>query len=120
MPPIVRFHCPFAGLSGCRDGGGNGLARTSLITHLRDRHFIGEALAITKHSLVSDLVIFERAEVTLKRMGLCYVGFVSKRTLSGLSVVMVGGPISCHRLIVVMVLFGLCCMILPNPWFFLM
>ncbi|PWA48122.1 hypothetical protein CTI12_AA493850 [Artemisia annua] len=72
--PIVRFHCPFAGLSGCRDGGGNGLTKTSLITHLRDRHFNGEAQAITRHSLVSDLVIFERAEVTLKRMGLWLCG----------------------------------------------
>ena len=56
--PIVRFHCPFAGLSGCRDGGVNGLTMTSLIRHLRDRHCNGEAQAFTKHSLVSDLVVF--------------------------------------------------------------
>ncbi|GKC34857.1 hypothetical protein Tco_1047241 [Tanacetum coccineum] len=67
---VVRFHCPFVGLSGCHDGGGNGLTKTSLITHLRDRHCNGEAQAITKHSLLSNLVIFERAEVTLKRMGI--------------------------------------------------
>ncbi|GJZ67283.1 reverse transcriptase domain-containing protein [Tanacetum coccineum] len=59
---VVRFHCPFVGLSGCHDGGGNGLTKTSLITHLRDRHCNGEAQAITKHSLLTDLVIFERAE----------------------------------------------------------
>ncbi|GKB62567.1 hypothetical protein Tco_0918753 [Tanacetum coccineum] len=46
----------------CLDGGGNGLTKTSLITHLRDQHCSGEAQAITKHSLVTDLVIFERAE----------------------------------------------------------
>ncbi|GKC80275.1 hypothetical protein Tco_1131049 [Tanacetum coccineum] len=71
---VVRFHCPFVGLSGCHDGGGNGLTKTSLITHLRDRHCNGEAQAITKHSLLTDLVIFERAEVTLKRMGLWLCG----------------------------------------------
>ncbi|GJZ67415.1 hypothetical protein Tco_0630655 [Tanacetum coccineum] len=72
--PVVRFHCPFVGLSGCQDGGGNGLTRTSLITHLRDRHCSGEAQVITRHSLVSDLAIFERAELTLKRMGLWLCG----------------------------------------------
>ena len=72
--PIVRFHCPFAGLSGCRDGGGNGLTKNYLITHLRDQHFNGDAMAITRHSLMSDLVVFERAEVTLKRMGLWLCG----------------------------------------------
>ncbi|GKC49407.1 hypothetical protein Tco_1072152 [Tanacetum coccineum] len=65
--PVVRFHCPFVGLSGCQDGGGNGLTKTSLITHLHDRHCSGEAQAITKHSLLTDLAIFERAELTLKR-----------------------------------------------------
>ncbi|GJX26536.1 hypothetical protein Tco_0232832 [Tanacetum coccineum] len=35
---VVRFHCPFVGLSGCQDGGGNGLTKTSLIIQLRDRH----------------------------------------------------------------------------------
>ncbi|GJX27002.1 hypothetical protein Tco_0233298 [Tanacetum coccineum] len=48
---------------GCHDGGGNGLTKTSLITHLRDRHCNGEAQAITKHSLLNDLVVFERAEL---------------------------------------------------------
>ncbi|GJV26568.1 hypothetical protein Tco_1379263 [Tanacetum coccineum] len=60
---VVRFHCPFAGLCGCQDGGGNELTRTSLITHLRDRHCYGEAQAITKHSLLNDLVVYERAEL---------------------------------------------------------
>ncbi|PWA41381.1 hypothetical protein CTI12_AA556490 [Artemisia annua] len=72
--PVAKFHCPFVGLSGCRDGSGNGLTKTSLITHLRDRHFNGEARLITKHSLLSDLGIFERAETTLKRMGLWLCG----------------------------------------------
>ncbi|GJW87203.1 putative reverse transcriptase domain-containing protein [Tanacetum coccineum] len=52
----VRFNCPFAGLSGCHNGGGNGLTRGYLITHLRDKHCNGEAQAITKHSLATDLV----------------------------------------------------------------
>ncbi|GJU34119.1 hypothetical protein Tco_1182473 [Tanacetum coccineum] len=65
--PVVRFHCPFVGLSGCQDGGGNGLTKTSLITHLHDRHCSGEAQAITKHYLLTDLAVFERAELTLKR-----------------------------------------------------
>ncbi|GKE75245.1 hypothetical protein Tco_1537286 [Tanacetum coccineum] len=38
---VVRFHCPFARLSGCHDGSGNGLTKTYLITHLRDRHCRG-------------------------------------------------------------------------------
>ncbi|GJV98457.1 hypothetical protein Tco_1553709 [Tanacetum coccineum] len=75
---IVRFHCPFAGLSGCHDGGGNGLTKTSLITHLRDRHCNGDAQAITKHALLADLVVFERAEVTLKRMGIWLCGVCFK------------------------------------------
>ncbi|GJS62464.1 hypothetical protein Tco_0657248 [Tanacetum coccineum] len=75
---IVRFHCPFAGLSGCHDGGGNGLTKTSLITHLRDRHCNGDAQAITKHALLTDFVIFERAEVTLKRMGIWLCGVCFK------------------------------------------
>nr|GEZ24782.1 hypothetical protein [Tanacetum cinerariifolium] len=74
---IVRFHCPFAGLSGCHDGGGNGLTKTYLIKHLHDRHCNSEVQAITKHSLLNDLVVFERADVTLKRMriwlcGVCF------------------------------------------------
>ncbi|GKB71215.1 hypothetical protein Tco_0932627 [Tanacetum coccineum] len=78
----VRFHCPFARLSGCRDGGGSGLTKSYLIKHLHDRHCIGEAQTITKHSLLSDLGVFERAEVTLKRMGiwLCGVCFKTHTT----------------------------------------
>ncbi|GKD70946.1 hypothetical protein Tco_1325036 [Tanacetum coccineum] len=75
---IVRFHCPFAGLNGCHDGGGNGLTKAYLITHLREIHCTGEAQAITKHSLLTDLVVFERAEVTLKRMGICLCGVCFK------------------------------------------
>ncbi|GKE11748.1 hypothetical protein Tco_1415299, partial [Tanacetum coccineum] len=36
--PVMRFHCPFVDLSGCQDGSGNVLTKTSLIIHLRDRH----------------------------------------------------------------------------------
>ncbi|GJR66215.1 hypothetical protein Tco_0012280 [Tanacetum coccineum] len=75
---VVRFLCPFVGLSGCQNGGGNGLTKTSLITHLRDRHCNGEAQAIIKHSLLTDLVIFERTEVTLKRMGIWLCGVCFK------------------------------------------
>nr|GEY34251.1 splicing factor U2af large subunit B [Tanacetum cinerariifolium] len=39
---VVRFHCSFVGLSGSQDGGGNCLTKTSLITHLCDRHCSGE------------------------------------------------------------------------------
>ncbi|PWA93742.1 hypothetical protein CTI12_AA065510 [Artemisia annua] len=71
---IARFHCPFAGLGGCQDGSGNGLTKTSLISHLRDRHFNGDALATTKLSLATNLVVYEAPEVTLKRMGLWLCG----------------------------------------------
>ncbi|GJY25966.1 hypothetical protein Tco_0400692, partial [Tanacetum coccineum] len=71
---VVRFHCPFAGLSGCQDGGGNMLTKTSLITHLRDRHCNGDAQAITRQSLSTNLAIFEEAEVTFKRMGIWLCG----------------------------------------------
>ncbi|GKB07223.1 hypothetical protein Tco_0835507 [Tanacetum coccineum] len=71
---VVRFHCPFVSLSGCQDGGRNGLTKTLLITHLLDRHCSGEAQAITKHSLLTDLAVFERTELTLKRMGLWLCG----------------------------------------------
>nr|GEV25251.1 hypothetical protein [Tanacetum cinerariifolium] len=42
----------------------SGFSKAYLITHLHDRHrhCKGEALAITKHSLLTDLVVFERAE----------------------------------------------------------
>ncbi|GKB89809.1 hypothetical protein Tco_0962081, partial [Tanacetum coccineum] len=50
------------GLSGYQDGGGNGLTKTSLITHLRDRHCNGDAHAITRQSLSCNLVVFEEAE----------------------------------------------------------
>ncbi|GJW72951.1 hypothetical protein Tco_0132321 [Tanacetum coccineum] len=59
---VVRFHCPFVGLSGCHDGGGNGFTKTSLITYLRDRHCNGDAQAITRQSLSTNLVVFEEAE----------------------------------------------------------
>ncbi|GKF31906.1 hypothetical protein Tco_0101704 [Tanacetum coccineum] len=65
---VVRFHCLFVGLSGCHDGSGNGLTKPLLITHLRDRHCNGEAQAIAKHSLLNDLVIFERAEGALDKV----------------------------------------------------
>ncbi|GJZ93432.1 hypothetical protein Tco_0665497 [Tanacetum coccineum] len=79
---IVKFHCPFAGLSGCQDSSGNGLNKTYLITHLRDRHCKGEAQAITKHALLTGLVVFERTQVTFKRMGiwLCGVCFKTHTT----------------------------------------
>ena len=54
------------------------LTKTSLITHFRDHHFNGDALAITKHSLATSLVVFEAAEVTLKRMGLWLCGICFK------------------------------------------
>ncbi|GKC42827.1 putative reverse transcriptase domain-containing protein [Tanacetum coccineum] len=57
---VVHFHCPFVGLSGCQDGGGNGLAKTLLITHLRDRHCIGDAQAITRQSCPLILLFFRR------------------------------------------------------------
>nr|GEW92298.1 hypothetical protein [Tanacetum cinerariifolium] len=43
---------------------GSGFSKAYLITHLRDRHIHckGEALAITKHYLLIDLVVFERAK----------------------------------------------------------
>nr|GEZ02886.1 hypothetical protein [Tanacetum cinerariifolium] len=58
---FILVRC-FGGLCGCHDGGGNGLTKTSLITHLRDRHCNSEAQATTKHSLLNDLVVFERAK----------------------------------------------------------
>nr|GFA61171.1 putative reverse transcriptase domain-containing protein [Tanacetum cinerariifolium] len=73
---VLRFHCLFVGLSGCQDGGGNELINTSLIAHLRDQNCNGEAQAITKRSLLNDLAIFKRAELTLKHIGLWLCGFV--------------------------------------------
>nr|GFB16854.1 PAS domain-containing protein tyrosine kinase family protein [Tanacetum cinerariifolium] len=57
-----------------------GFSKAYLITHLRDshRHCKGEALAITKHYLLIDLVVFERAKVTLKRMGIWLCGVCFK------------------------------------------
>ncbi|GKC79841.1 hypothetical protein Tco_1130615, partial [Tanacetum coccineum] len=63
---------------GCLDDGGNRLTKTSLITHLRDRHCNGEVQAITKHSLLTDVAVFERVEVTFKRMGLWLYGVCFK------------------------------------------
>ncbi|GJW54540.1 hypothetical protein Tco_0098625 [Tanacetum coccineum] len=79
---IVKFHCPFAGLSGCQDGSGKGLNKTYLITHLCDKHCKGEAQVITKHALLTGVVVFERTEVTFKRMGiwLCGVCFKTHTT----------------------------------------
>ncbi|GJW72248.1 putative reverse transcriptase domain-containing protein [Tanacetum coccineum] len=59
---VMHFHCPFVGLSGCQDGGGNGLTKTSLITHLRGRHCNGDAQVITRQSLSTNLAVFEEAE----------------------------------------------------------
>ncbi|GJU54164.1 hypothetical protein Tco_1227878 [Tanacetum coccineum] len=74
----VKFHCPFAGLNGCHNGGGNGLTRAYLITHLRDRHCKGNAQTITKQSLLTDLAVFEKAEATFKRMGIWLCGVCFK------------------------------------------
>ncbi|GJV87778.1 reverse transcriptase domain-containing protein [Tanacetum coccineum] len=63
--------------SGCHDGGGNGLTKTLLISHLRKRHCNGDAYIITKQSLTTSLVVFEATEVTFKRMGLWFVGLAS-------------------------------------------
>ncbi|GKB49435.1 hypothetical protein Tco_0900188 [Tanacetum coccineum] len=74
--PVIRFHCPFVCLSGCHDGSGNRLTKTLMITHLRDRHCKGDAQAITKQSLATNLAVFDEAEVTFKHVGLCCVRFV--------------------------------------------
>nr|GEY96342.1 putative reverse transcriptase domain-containing protein [Tanacetum cinerariifolium] len=62
------------------DGGGNGLTKTSLITHLRDRHCNGDAQAITRQSLSTNLAVFEEAEgsdfVSPPDCGDCVVRFV--------------------------------------------
>ncbi|GJR25562.1 putative ribonuclease H-like domain-containing protein [Tanacetum coccineum] len=65
-------------LFGCHDGGGNGLTKTSLITHLRDRHCSGDSQIITKQSLTTSLAVFEEAEVTFKCMGLWLCGVCFK------------------------------------------
>nr|GEX75790.1 hypothetical protein [Tanacetum cinerariifolium] len=52
-----------------KDGAGNELTKILLITHLRDRHCNGDAQAITKQSLSTNLAVFDEAEVTFKRMG---------------------------------------------------
>ncbi|GKC56837.1 hypothetical protein Tco_1084435 [Tanacetum coccineum] len=46
------------GLSGCHDGSGNRLTKTSLITHLHDSDFNGDAQAITKNSLTTTITVF--------------------------------------------------------------
>ncbi|GJS26871.1 hypothetical protein Tco_0487491 [Tanacetum coccineum] len=63
---VMRFHYPFVGLSCFHDGGGNGLTKTSLITHLRERHFNEDAQAIKKYSLASNFAVFEVADVMFK------------------------------------------------------
>ncbi|GJT74237.1 hypothetical protein Tco_1040962 [Tanacetum coccineum] len=75
---VVRFHCPFVGLSGFHNGGENGLTITSLITHLRDRHCNGDAQVITKQSLTTNVAVFEAAKVTFKRTGLWLCGVCFK------------------------------------------
>ncbi|GJU10259.1 hypothetical protein Tco_1132655 [Tanacetum coccineum] len=54
--------------NGCHDGGGKGLTKTSLITHLHDRHCNGNAQAITRQYLSTNLAVFEEVGVTFKRM----------------------------------------------------
>ncbi|GJV82364.1 hypothetical protein Tco_1522262 [Tanacetum coccineum] len=51
-------------------------SRAYLITHLRDRHCSGEVQAITKNSLLTDLVVFERAELILYRPPILGIRFV--------------------------------------------
>lgn len=75
---VVKFHCPFVGLSGCRDGGGNGLVRSSLIKHLQDRHCSGAARAVTSNALSSSPPVFSGAEDTFRRMGLWFCGVCFK------------------------------------------
>ncbi|GJY97152.1 putative reverse transcriptase domain-containing protein [Tanacetum coccineum] len=65
-------------LSGCHDGSGNGLTKTFMITHLRDRHCKGDAQVITKQTLATNLAVFDEAEVTFKRMGLWLCGVCFK------------------------------------------
>ncbi|GJU30258.1 hypothetical protein Tco_1173847 [Tanacetum coccineum] len=74
----VKLHCPFAGLNGCHNGGGNRLTRAYLITHLHDRHCKGDAQTITKQSILTDLAVFEKAEETFKRMGIWLCGVCFK------------------------------------------
>nr|GEU76360.1 hypothetical protein [Tanacetum cinerariifolium] len=57
---IVRFHFPFAGLSGCHDSGGNGLTKTFLITHLRDRHCNGLFVVVVVIVTFSDVAMVPR------------------------------------------------------------
>ncbi|XP_056683636.1 uncharacterized protein [Spinacia oleracea] len=71
---VEKFHCPFVGLSGCQDGGGRGLVRSSLITHLRDRHCCTDVRDVTRHSLITNLQVFTTAEVTFRRMGIWLCG----------------------------------------------
>ncbi|GJZ91333.1 hypothetical protein Tco_0663260 [Tanacetum coccineum] len=47
-----------------------------MITHLRDRHCKGDAQAITKQSLATNLAVFNKAEVTFKRVGLVVDGII--------------------------------------------
>ncbi|GJT86529.1 hypothetical protein Tco_1068246, partial [Tanacetum coccineum] len=58
---------------GCH-GGGNEITKTSLITHFRDRHYNGDAQAITRQSLSTNLAVFEEVAVTFKRMGIWLCG----------------------------------------------
>ena len=78
MSEVVRFHCPFVGLCGCRDGDNKGLFKSSLRIHLRDFHCSGDARAITRQALTTNLSIFNEAEITFKRMGIWLCGVCYK------------------------------------------
>ncbi|GKB71224.1 hypothetical protein Tco_0932636 [Tanacetum coccineum] len=46
---VVHFHCSFVGLSGCQDGGGNGITKTS-----SDLHTFVIVIAMAMHKLSQD------------------------------------------------------------------
>nr|GEX56143.1 ribonuclease H-like domain-containing protein [Tanacetum cinerariifolium] len=55
---ILRFHCPFMGLTECHDGGGNGITKAYLITYLRDRHSFALKLTPYMLSVVMGLILY--------------------------------------------------------------
>nr|GFA88996.1 hypothetical protein [Tanacetum cinerariifolium]GFA89005.1 hypothetical protein [Tanacetum cinerariifolium] len=55
--PVLQFHCLFVGLSGCQDGGRNGIINTTLITHLRDRHCSVRVLSSSSVAPYSDATL---------------------------------------------------------------
>ncbi|XP_056688305.1 uncharacterized protein [Spinacia oleracea] len=71
---VEKFHCPFVGLSGCQDGGGCGLVRSSLLTHVRDRHCFSGVRDVTRHFLTTNLEVFTSAEVNFRRLGIWLCG----------------------------------------------